>query len=138
MWSPRGPAHVGGQELAYLAEAGTASTKHRPSLTRGRLREPFAGSPWPFGLEHLFSEATQQLCRARGAWVTAACTSFLSLYGTSLPCRCPACRTLSVHDDDPLKSSSHQRGYSPPNHNLVSICFVSVNCWDETLRPSVW
>lgn len=107
----------------------------RPALSTGlRLAEGSQVNPLPapHGLLGLgISGATQQLCRDRVAWAAAACISFLSLYGAYLPSRCPSCRTLSVHDDDPLKI------YSPPNHNLASIYFVSVNCWDETTASNV-
>ena len=58
-------------------------------LAEGGQVSPSPASPRPFGLGHLVSGATQQLCRNRVALTVTACVYLLSLYGTSLPSKHP-------------------------------------------------
>lgn len=115
---------------------GGGQAKPTLMLADERIGEPLLSSrrwsePHHLQLGPLFSGATQQLLGTR--WPgQLLLTLALSPGVTSLPSRHPVCRTLSVHEKNPLGIDS------PLSHSSVSCSFGSVNVWVETLRPPVW
>lgn len=133
IWSPGVPARIGGRgKRSACSEEGRKSQCCTDlHLTKGGQMSPFpAPLPVASGLGHLFSGATQQLCRDRVAF-GGSCFNFLSPYGISILASVQSAGHR-VHDDDSLKI------FSLPNHNLVSLDFASGNCWEEALQPPVW